>query len=79
MSDGHLNARAGVERETYPREVTDDGEIELNLPREDTDELDRQEGTLSFFFYLNIIYLWRILHAFSALGNLLSIIHIHTT
>ena len=32
MSDGHYDAGAGVKRETDPRDVTDDGEIELNLP-----------------------------------------------
>ena len=41
MSNGHSDAGAGVERETDPRDVTDDGEIELNLPREDTKERDR--------------------------------------
>ena len=38
MSDSHSDAGAGVERETDPRDMTDDGEIELNLPREDIEE-----------------------------------------
>ena len=41
MSDGHSDVGAGVERETDPRDVTDGGEIELNLPREDIEEQER--------------------------------------
>ena len=49
MSDGHSDAGAGVERETDPRDVTDDGEIELNLPREDTEEWDRPREDIREF------------------------------
>ena len=40
MSDGHSDAGAGEERETDSGDMTDDGEVELNLPREDAVERD---------------------------------------
>ena len=40
MSDGHSDAGAGEERETDSGDMTDDGEVELNLPREDAVEWD---------------------------------------
>ena len=38
MSDDHSDVGAGEERETDPVDVTDDGEVQLNLPREVMEE-----------------------------------------
>ena len=40
MSDGHTDVRAGRERVMDFRDSTDDGEVELNLPREEDTERD---------------------------------------
>ena len=40
MSDGHSDAGTGEERDTGSGDMTDDGEVELNLPREDAVERD---------------------------------------
>ena len=40
MSDNHSDMGAGEEHETDPVDVTDDGEVELNLPREVMEEQD---------------------------------------
>ena len=41
MSDDHSDVGAGEERKADPGNVTDDGEVELNLPREVMEEQDR--------------------------------------
>ena len=47
MSDSHSDAGDGVEHrtehETDPRDVTNDGEIELNLPRVDIKQRERPQ------------------------------------
>ena len=40
MSEGHPDAGADEERDTDLGDMTDDGEVELNLPREDAVEQD---------------------------------------
>ena len=40
MSEGHSDAGAGEEHDTDSGDMTDDGEVELNLPREDAVERD---------------------------------------
>ena len=40
MSDGHSDAGAGEERDADSGDMTDDGEVELNLSREDAVERD---------------------------------------
>ena len=40
MSDGHSDVGAGEERDIDFGDMTDDGEVELNLPREDAMERD---------------------------------------
>ena len=44
MSDGHSDVRAGEERDIDFRNMTDDGKVELNLPREDAMERDPPGG-----------------------------------
>ena len=41
MSEGHSNTGAGEERDTDSGDMTGDGEVELNLPREDAVEQDQ--------------------------------------
>ena len=41
MSDDHSDVGAGGERKTDPVYVTDDGEVQLNMPREVMEEQDR--------------------------------------
>ena len=41
MSEGHSDAGAGEERDTDPGDMTEDGEVELNLPREGGEEQGR--------------------------------------
>ena len=40
MSDGHSDVGAGEERDMDSGDMTNDGEVELNLPREDAVERD---------------------------------------
>ena len=40
MSDGHSDAGGGDEHDTDSGDMTDDGEVELNLPRKDAMERD---------------------------------------
>ena len=40
ISDGHSDAGAVEERDTNSRDMTDAGEVEMNLPREDAMERD---------------------------------------
>ena len=40
MSDGHSDVGAGEERDIDFGDMTDDGEVELNLPRDDAMERD---------------------------------------